>query len=101
MTNRIDLHTKLEEVLGSDNVYFQPPSNLKMTYPCIVYNRALITSEFADNTAYKLKDVYDITLIEKDPDSQTSHDIMIEFLASFKANYIADSLYHNVFTIIF
>ena len=37
MSKRIDLGNKLKEILGSSNVYFQPPDNLKMVYPCIRY----------------------------------------------------------------
>ena len=37
MSKRVDLGNKLKEILGSNNVYFQPPDNLKMVYPCIRY----------------------------------------------------------------
>ena len=34
---RNDLQKLLVEVLGSKNVYFQPPESVKMKYPAIVY----------------------------------------------------------------
>ena len=46
---RTDLHEILKEILGSDNVYFQPPESYKMEYPCIVYERSALTTRFADN----------------------------------------------------
>ena len=38
MKNRIELQTLLEELLGSKNVYYQPPNNLSMSYPAILYS---------------------------------------------------------------
>ena len=40
MASRLNLQDKLEEVLGSKQVYFQPPESLKLKYPCIVYSRS-------------------------------------------------------------
>ena len=38
MRSRLDLHEALCEALGSKNVYFSPRSNVKMSYPAIVYS---------------------------------------------------------------
>ena len=45
MMSRERLSAILHEVLGSDNVYYQPPESVKMKYPAIVYTRDSI-----DNT---------------------------------------------------
>ena len=37
MANRLDLQALLEDLLGSRNVYYQPPESDKMNYPAIVY----------------------------------------------------------------
>lgn len=34
MNRRYELQAVLEGILGSGNVYFQPPENLKMRYDC-------------------------------------------------------------------
>ena len=39
MKTRYELHEFLCEILGSRNVYFQPPESVKMKYPAIVYER--------------------------------------------------------------
>ena len=39
MDRRLLFHEVLCEVLGSRNVYFQPPESVKMCYPAIVYAR--------------------------------------------------------------
>jgi len=33
MGTRLELQNLLENILGSRNVYFQPPENLKLNYP--------------------------------------------------------------------
>ena len=38
MRNRLDLQKIFEDILGSKNVYFQPPESLKMKYPAIRYS---------------------------------------------------------------
>ena len=52
MGSRIDLQSKLEDILGSRNVYFQPPENLKIKYPAIIYSLNNINLRFADNMPY-------------------------------------------------
>ena len=37
---RLTLQTKLEDLLGSKHVYYQPPENLKMEYPAIRYSKS-------------------------------------------------------------
>ena len=52
MRTRLELQSFLEEILGSRNVYFQPPTSFKMEYPAIVYARKNIINTFADNNVY-------------------------------------------------
>ena len=35
--SRLELHALLVELLGSTNVYYEPPETLKMSYPAIRY----------------------------------------------------------------
>ena len=44
MASRIKLQAKLEELLGSRNVYYQPPETLKIEYPAIIYSKSRINS---------------------------------------------------------
>jgi hypothetical protein len=37
MGHRLQLQTLLEET--AEHVYFQPPPNIQMQYPCIIYGR--------------------------------------------------------------
>ena len=44
MDKRQTLQSELEAILGSRNVYYQPPANLKMQYPAIRYKKQKIIS---------------------------------------------------------
>lgn len=66
MSKRVELGKKLKEILGSDNVYFQPPDNLKMSYPCIRYRLEGGNAEYADNVPYRFSRQYELVFICKD-----------------------------------
>lgn len=96
---RLELQALLESTLGSRNVYFQPPSNVKMKYSCIKYSRSTITDQYANNAAYKRKTAYTITLITTDPDSDLVSKIKDLPLCRHDRSYVADGLNHDVFTL--
>ena len=60
--SRLNLHEKLTSILGTRNVYFQPPATVKMSYPCIIYDLMDIDEKYANNDAYLSKEKYKITL---------------------------------------
>ena len=68
--DRLDLQAKFEAILGSRNVYFNPPENLKLQYPCIIYNLGAPYQAKADNILYRYLNRYTVTLIDKKPDSE-------------------------------
>lgn len=100
MSSRVDLQSKLEAVLGSRNVYFQPPENLKIKYPAIVYSLGGINLRHADNKPYMKGKYYTVILIHDDPDNEVVDEILATFLyANLSRNFITDNLYHYVFEI--
>ena len=100
MGTRTDLHNELVSILGSSNVYFQPPETVKMKYPAIVYSLDNIQTRFANNNTYKQKRRYSIIYITKDPDSNFIDDFLTKLSSvSFDRVYTADNLYHYVYTI--
>ena len=50
MATRLQLQAQLEEMLGSRNVYYQPPESVKLEYPAIVYAKKEIKSTFANDS---------------------------------------------------
>lgn len=99
--NRIDLQNKLEEILGSRNVYFQPPESIKMNYPAIVYSRNDIKNDFADDKVYTQSYVYTVTVIDKDPDSEIVGKVAALPHCKFDRNFKSGNLNHDVFTLYF
>lgn len=101
MGQRLDLQTLLETLLGSENVYFQPPPNVTMSYPCIVYNRSNIRSTHGDNLPYKLDHQYTITVIDANPDSLIPGKVALLPQCSYDRGFKSDNLNHDVFNILF
>lgn len=100
MASRPELQTELEEVLGSRNVYFQPPESKRIEYDAIVYNRSTIGNRHANNKNYFMKDCYEVTLIYRNPDSDLAKRILNHFeYSSFNRHFTADNLNHDVITI--
>ena len=99
MASRLDLQTKFEEILGSRNVYYQPPASVKMQYPAIVYRRKGIDTRFANNVVYMHSTSYEVVLIDKNPDSEFIDKILRLPYCSYDRHYTSDNLNHDVFTI--
>lgn len=100
--SRIDLQTKLETVLGSRNVYFQPPESLQMKYPAFVYELADIITDKANNKNYIRNNRYTLTLIHKNPDNELKDTILDEFeFISFDRFFSKDGLNHYVYDLYF
>lgn len=101
MATRLEFQAFLEELLNSDAVYFQPPPNIKMTYPCLVYNRSNIIIDHANNMPYSHKKQYLVTVIDRDPDSDIPNRLAQVSTASFERHFTVDGLNHDVFRIFF
>lgn len=100
MKNRLKLHSELESIPGVKKVYFQPPSTIKMTYPCIRYSLEGISERMADDKEYTFKDRYSIIVITSNPDTPIPDIVRKSFrYCSFDRCYTADNLYHYVFTL--
>ena len=101
MPSRLELQTTLEEILGSRNVYFQPPSSVRMQYPAIIYSRKDIEKRPADDITYRKLPSYEVILIDKNPDSKYVEKIFDLPYCSFDRHYESDNLNHDVFTLYF
>lgn len=94
---REDLQTLLETI--TSNVYYQPPETIKLSYPCIIYSIKKVSIEHADNKPYKKAKHYSIMLIDYDPDSVLLEKIEALPTCAFDLHYVANNLYHDVYTI--
>lgn len=89
----------LENILGSRNVYYQPPESLKMNYPAIVYSLDDIESTFANDTKYLNNKKYLVTVIDEDPDSLLVYKVLVLPKCRFSRHFESDNLNHDVFTL--
>jgi hypothetical protein len=101
MGTRLDFQTLLESVLGSGNVYFQPPPNVQMSYPAIVYNRDYRAVQFADNSPYFGTTRYQVTVIDRDPDSPIPDKVAGLPMTAFVRHFTADYLNHDIYDVYF
>jgi len=96
---RLELHEILCGILGSRNVYFQPPENLKMKFPCIIYEHENNDVKHADNRKYMKKRRYQVTIIDKDPDTEIPERLDELMFASFDRRFTADNMNNIVYTL--
>jgi hypothetical protein len=101
MAPRLELQALLKSLLGSDKVYFQPPTNTQLQYPCIIYTKDDESTEHANNVPYTRKIRYQVTVIDADPDSLIPDKIAALPLCSFDRFYTSDRLNHNTYQLFF
>ncbi len=101
MAQRLELQSVLVDILGTNDVYFQPPPTVQMTYPCIVYNRDDVDMTHADNKPYRSKKRYQVTVIDRDPDSTIPEKVGELPLCVYDRFYAADNLNHDVYKLFF
>lgn len=101
MAQRLDLQVLLEGLVAGLHVYFQPPSNVRLEYPCIVYKRDDANTQHADNRPYKSATRYQLTIIDPDPDSDIPGLVAELPYCTFNRFYTADNLNHDVYNLFF
>lgn len=104
MAQRLQLQALLETMFPEGvepHVYFQQPNGLAMAYPCIVYRLSQIKTEHADNRPYSHKKRYQITIIDRNPDSTIPDNVRELSTCSFSRFYAAENLNHFVYELYF
>lgn len=104
MASRLDLDTKLREIIGNNGkVYFQPPESIKIDYPCFIYSLSDIKQKQADNLNYLNSKEYTVNYISRDCDDKMLDNLLedrsTEYLFVFVKRYAKNGLYYNVFKI--
>lgn len=103
MEGRLSFDEMLRERLGSNvNYYFQPPNNLMLKYPALVYKLDGLDHRHADDRIYTRKHIYYMLLILDNPDNDLVD--LIDELPRCRmsgSSYTVDNLYHYPFTIFY
>ena len=102
--NLDDRHYELQEMLskapGVKKVYFQPPTSIKLEYPCIILSRDGGSSRFADGRAYRFTRRYSVQSIDMNPDSEIPDWIAKNIpMCTMDQHYTSENLYHDSFTV--
>jgi hypothetical protein len=98
MPKRLELHNKL--LTFFPNVYFQPPSNIQMTYPCIVYNKTGKNRHFGNDVIYLSQQGYQLMVIESNPDSDVADKLENHFQhCAINQYYTVDGLSHTTLSL--
>ena len=99
MAPRQQLQSLLETI--TEHVYFQTPTNIKLQYPCIIYERDDSWSVSAGNRPYARIKRYQVTVVDRNPDSELPDEVESLPYCSFVRHFSADNLNHYVFTLFF
>ena len=104
--SRTEFHKKLVrcfELVHSDSkkrIWFNPSPNDKLIYPCIVYTRQSDTSRYGDNERHIRSITYQVTVIDRDSDSEIVDAILDNITYSrLSDEMVVDGLYHFIITI--
>lgn len=101
MATRLELQSKLEELLGFKHVYYQPPETIKMEYPAIKYSKSNIQTRSADDRTYSKMTRYEIIVIDRKPDNLVIDELLKLPYCSYDRSYKAENLNHDVLTLYF
>lgn len=95
---RLTLHDELLKLV--DNAYFQPPANIQLRFPCIIYHRDGRNVTHANDDIYLKKTGYQITVVSRDPDSPLPDEVIDHFKkAIITSEFTKDGLYHAVISL--
>lgn len=89
------------ESTRTGKVYFQPPSNVHLEYPCWVIDRNVAFQPKADNKTYLFQEGYKCTYMNRDePDPDVLRIIPNRYpYCTYQTHYVADNIHHDVFLI--
>lgn len=97
---RLEFDGELRTLLGTKNTYFEPPANVRMQYPCVVYSRSGIYDTRADDLKYLKRQRFSVTVIDTNPDTEWPQMILDHFpYARFDRPFSADRLAHYVISV--
>lgn len=100
MKTREEVQQLLEDILGSDNVYFQEPPNREMKYPAIVYSFNNFNRMDADDKPYILHGRYQVIHMYR----HIKNDLKTKFITEipycyFERRMVTNGIYNDYYVI--
>ena len=107
MDRRLSLHRNLRSVFekatgirdSERRVLYQPPASFMLSYPCILYKLNQMPPTFANNYPYQVEHQYELTVIDREPNSTLREEIAKQQKCTFVRSFESDNLHHYVFHI--
>lgn len=98
-----DFIAELAELVDTGKVYFQPPANVHLEYPCFIVHRAGAYHPKADDINYFYRPSYKVMYVNRDePDPDTIARVLEHFPRSqYTGHSVVDNLHHDYFTIFY
>lgn len=98
-SRRQNLQHELEEFTGRP-VFFQPLSNVRLSYPCTIYKLNGIYVNQANDMNYKASRRYQITYITKNAADPLINEFITKFkMITFSNHFTSDNLHHYIYDI--
>lgn len=100
-TDRLVLHNRMLVALDGlgIKIYFRPPTNMTLQYPCVVYTTTQFPRNFANDTTYVSGETYEVSFISPNPGSDDHKRLQTIPYASHIRSYVSDNLVHDVYRI--
>ncbi len=98
------LRDKLYLVNNTKNVYYNPPTSIRMEFPCFRFELNNLDVKHADNFAYSRKPRWAVTYITRDvEDVEKVAEQMLDIFqyCNFDTSFRSDNLEHAVFNLYF
>lgn len=99
---RLYLHGLLKVIPNVNGVYYQPPSNTRLVYPCIIYSWDRNDVKHADDQGYLTRRGYTVTIVDSNPDSIIPGIFQRNFtMAKLDRTFTSDNMHHWVYDLYF
>lgn len=100
---RLDVHNiilKAVEKTGERyKVYYNPVSNIKLEYPCIIYRRKGIHQRHADDIRYHTHTSYQLTIIDKRVESPVVEKLLENQYCTYNNEFVSENMNHTIMTL--
>lgn len=93
------LISELQEKFPGVPVYFQPPENLTLRFPCLVLSLTGDKRQFADDKLYARFKHFTITVVDKDPLSKIPDEVAKLKYCRMSTRFVSANMNHTRFEI--
>ena len=102
MGTRLELQTLLTGFPPTgQEAWCQPPENVDLTYPTIIYDHDYNAVVHADNYPYTVTRRYQVTIIDRAADSPIKEKVQALPMCSMVRSFSTEGLNHTIFDLYF